>query len=136
MSKQPPPAPTASAVGPCPTLIKIVGRPGTGSLPSTIAPSDHPSTNLDKIRARAHCACSRCGWGWFGHFFSRLSFVSSSLWEIVRHRLKHCLKGPLNLIQLTNQLIAMFVFSSPGRSPGRAIVLPPASSLASELAKC
>ena len=23
-------------------LIKIVGRPGTGSLPSTIAPPDHP----------------------------------------------------------------------------------------------
>ena len=28
MSKQPPPAPTASAVGPCPTIIQIVGRPG------------------------------------------------------------------------------------------------------------
>ena len=43
MSKQPPPAPTASAIGPCPTIIQIVGRPGTGSLPSTIAPPDHPS---------------------------------------------------------------------------------------------
>ena len=32
MSKQPPPAPTASAVGPCPTVIQIVGRPGTGWL--------------------------------------------------------------------------------------------------------
>ena len=42
MSKQPPPAPTASAVGPCPTVFKIVGRPGTGSLPSTFAPPDHP----------------------------------------------------------------------------------------------
>ena len=42
MSKQPQPAPTASAVGPCPTLIQIVGRPGTGTLPSTIAPPDHP----------------------------------------------------------------------------------------------
>ena len=42
MSKQHPPAPTASAVGPCPTVIQIVGRPGTGSLPSTIAPPDHP----------------------------------------------------------------------------------------------
>ena len=29
MSKQPPPAPTASAVGPCPTVNQIVGRPGT-----------------------------------------------------------------------------------------------------------
>ena len=37
-----PPAPTASTIGPCPTVIKIVGRPGTGSLPSTIAPPDHP----------------------------------------------------------------------------------------------
>ena len=41
MSKPPPPAPTASAIGPCPTVIKNVGRPGTGSLPSTIAPPDH-----------------------------------------------------------------------------------------------
>ena len=42
MSKPSPPAPTASAIGPCPTVIQIVGRPGTGSLPSTIAPPDHP----------------------------------------------------------------------------------------------
>ena len=41
-SKQPPPAPTASAVGPCPTIIQIVGRPGTGSLPRAIAPPDPP----------------------------------------------------------------------------------------------
>ena len=40
-SKQPPPAPTTSTVGPCPTVMQIVGRPSTGSLPSTIAP-DHP----------------------------------------------------------------------------------------------
>ena len=44
MSKQPPPAPTASTVGPCPTVNRIVGRPGTGSLPSTIAQPDHPRT--------------------------------------------------------------------------------------------
>ena len=42
MSKQPPPAPTTSVVSPCPTVIQIVGRPRTGSLPSTIAPPDHP----------------------------------------------------------------------------------------------
>ena len=36
--KKNPPAPTVSAVGPCPTVIQIVWRPGTGSLPSTIAP--------------------------------------------------------------------------------------------------
>ena len=42
MSKQPPPAPTASAVGLCPTVIQFVGRPGPGSLPRTLAPPDHP----------------------------------------------------------------------------------------------
>ena len=34
-------------------------------------------TNLDWSRARAYCACSRCGWGLFGHFYSHLSFHSS-----------------------------------------------------------
>ena len=50
MSKQPPPAPTARAVGPCPTVIQIVGRPGTGSLPSTIAPPDHPIARHEECR--------------------------------------------------------------------------------------
>ena len=27
--------------------------------------------------ARAYCACSGCGWGLFGHFYSRLSFLCS-----------------------------------------------------------
>ena len=33
-------------------------------------------TYLDYSRARACCACSRCGWGLFGHFFSHLSCLS------------------------------------------------------------
>ena len=49
MSKQPPPAPTASAIGPCPTVIQNVGRPGTGSLPSTFAPPDHPTQNTSEV---------------------------------------------------------------------------------------
>ena len=54
--------------------------------------------NLDLSRARAFCACSRCGWELFGHFFSHLSFLSlsPSLWEAARYRLKYCLKGPLS----------------------------------------
>ena len=32
-------------------------------------------TNLDCSRARACCACRRCGWGLFGHFFL-LSIIS------------------------------------------------------------
>ena len=34
-------------------------------------------TNFDCSRARAYYACNRCGWGFFGHFFSRLSFLLS-----------------------------------------------------------
>ena len=34
-------------------------------------------TYLDYSRARAYCTCSRCGWGLFGQFFSRLSVLSS-----------------------------------------------------------
>ena len=36
----------------------------------------HP-TNLEYSKARAFCACGRCGWGLVGHFFSHLSFLSS-----------------------------------------------------------
>ena len=41
MSKPPPPAPTASAIGPCPTTIKIVGTPALEVYPG---PSHHPTT--------------------------------------------------------------------------------------------
>ena len=72
MSKPPPPAPAASAKGPCPAAINIVGRPGTGSLPSTIAAPDHPpkrgrkrkerideSKNVQTTPTRTYCKCSR-----------------------------------------------------------------------------
>ena len=36
----------------------------------------HPA-NLDNSKATAYCACSRCGWGLFEHFFSCLPFLSS-----------------------------------------------------------
>ena len=63
-------------------------------------------TNLDYSRARAYCTCSRCGWGGgcldifslIYHFF----FLSPSLWETARYRLKYCLKGPLGSKQPTN----------------------------------
>ena len=42
-----------------------------------LASSAGASYILDYSRARAHCACSRCGWGLFGHFYSHLSFLSS-----------------------------------------------------------
>ena len=36
------------------------------------------------------------------------SFLSPSLWETARYRLKYCLKGPLNPKQPTNQLTLDF----------------------------
>ena len=53
--------------------------------------------NLDYSRARASALAVGAGWGLTGHFFSHLSFSSSSsLCETTRYRLKYCLKGPLN----------------------------------------
>ena len=40
-------------------------------------PVPERSTTLDKNRTRAYCACSRCGWELFGHFYSLLSFLYS-----------------------------------------------------------
>ena len=71
-------------------------------------------TNLDQSRAKAY---SRCGWGLFGRFFSRLSFLFSfslSLWETARYRLKYCLKGPLSPYQPTNQHPWLCSRSQPG----------------------
>ena len=39
--------------------------------------SARASYNLDDSRARAYCACSRCGLGLFGHFYSPLSILFS-----------------------------------------------------------
>ena len=71
-------------------------------------------TNLDKSRARAYCACRRCGWGCLDIFslICLFSFLSPSLWETARYRLKYCLEGPLSPKQPTNQLhvITDFLF--------------------------
>ena len=61
-------------------------------------------TSLDKSRARAYCTCSRCGWGCLDIFtlVYPFSFLSPSLWETTRYRLKYCLKGSLSP-KTTNQ---------------------------------
>ena len=49
---------------------------------------------LDSSGTRAYCACGGYGWGFFGRFFSRLSFLFFfPLWEMARYRLKYCLRG-------------------------------------------
>ena len=42
MSKQPPPAPTESTIGPCPAIIQISRTPRHWELTSTFALPDHP----------------------------------------------------------------------------------------------
>ena len=41
-----------------------------GKLPAPGRPA-----GLDSGRARAYCVCGGCGWGLFGRFCSRLSFL-------------------------------------------------------------
>ena len=51
-------------------------------------------TGLENSKTRAYCACSRCGWGLFEHFFFLSSanyLLSPSFWEMARYRLKYCL---------------------------------------------
>ena len=71
--------------------LPVVGRP----------------TDLDKSRARAFYACSKCGWGCLDIFslIYLFSFLSPSLWETARYNLKYCLEGPLSPKQPTNQSI-------------------------------
>ena len=80
------------------------GWSGGVMMPGKLLVPGRPTT-LDKCRARAYCACSRCGWGLFGHFslFYHSSFLSPSLWETIRYRLKYCLQGPK---QPTNQFMS------------------------------
>ena len=68
-------------------------------------------TNWDDSRARAYCACSRCGWGGLDIFtlLYPFSLLSPTLWETARYRLKYCLKGPLNLKQSNHKRICIFL---------------------------
>ena len=117
MSKQPPPAPTASAVGPCPIEIQIVGRPGTGSLPRTIAGGGRVvrwswvnfqcrGVLLVWIRVgQGPTALAVGAGGGCLDIFTLIypfSSLSPSLWETTRYRLKYCLKGSLSP-KTTNQ---------------------------------
>ena len=47
------------------------------------------------------------------------SFLSPSLWETARYRLKYCLKGPLSPKQTTNQPFETIFQSISGRLPKR-----------------
>ena len=70
--KTTPPAPTASAVGPALLFTKLVGRIGTRSSPSTIAPPDHPYVLTDK--GKTICP---------PHFFGRLFWVQMFYKQVI-----------------------------------------------------
>ena len=57
-------------------LLKERGLSGGAMVLGQLPVPGRP-TNLDYSRARPYCACNRCGWGLFGYFFARLSFLSS-----------------------------------------------------------
>ena len=57
-------------------FLSGVGGTGSAKVLGKLSVPGRP-TYLDGSRARAYCACSRCGRGLFGHFFSRLSFLFS-----------------------------------------------------------
>ena len=64
-------------------------------------------TNFDNSRARAYCACSRCGLGLFRHFFlsSIMPLFYLPLGDgliYIEILLKYCFKGPLTPKQPTN----------------------------------
>ena len=83
-----------------------VGGGGGGAMVLSNFPVQKHPAYLDCSRARAYCACTRCGWGSLDIFslLCRFSLLSPSLWEMARYRLKYCLKGLLSSKQPTNQL--------------------------------
>ena len=62
-------------------------------------------TSLDDSRARPIALAVGAGGGCLDIFslICLFSFLSPSLWETARYRLKYCLKGPLNPKQPNNQ---------------------------------
>ena len=82
-------------------------------------------TSLDDSRARAYCACSRCGWGCLDIFTLLYPFspLSPSLWETARYRLKYCLKGPLNPNNNLEELHRKYVLIQVDKAQKTTLVL-------------
>ena len=57
-------------------FTKVRGWSGGAKVLGKLSVLGRP-TSLDDSRERVCCACSRCGWGLFGHFFFHPSFLSS-----------------------------------------------------------
>ena len=77
MSKQPPPTPTASAVGPCPTLLQISRTPRHWKL------TQHQRTTPSDGRHLGICSIQRCS---FPYWFGLVVFLVLRLFERGRQR--------------------------------------------------
>ena len=86
---------TASVIGLCPTLSKLVRLGGAKVLVKLSVPGR--LTYLDDSRAGACCL----GAVWTLLLSSICSFSFLTLWETARYRLEYCLKVPLNPNQST-----------------------------------
>ena len=104
MSKQPPPAPTASAVGPCPTLTQISRGWSGGAMVLGKVPVPRRPTIWTIVGQGPIALAVGAGGGCLDIFTLLYPFssLSPSLWETTRYRLKYCLKGSLNPKQATN----------------------------------
>ena len=85
-------------------LAPIGGWSGGAKVLGKLSVPGRP-TSLDDSRARLIALAVGAGGGCLDIFslIYLFSFLSPSLWEAARYRLKYCLKGPLNPKQPTNQ---------------------------------
>ena len=121
---------------PCPTVIKIVGRPGTGSLSRTIAPPDHPrqmSCNaaiLNKLHSiKPSLAGPRSAIGrapgksgswvrysvWQHTFVSPSAFSRGAVVSYWRKYVNEVLVNRLGGLSLSRLLVGCFGFNGPLR---------------------
>ena len=86
MFKQPPPAPTVSAVGLCPTIVKISRAPRHWKF--TIAPPDHTQFSIGRQMITSHCNIPTLMDGWMTcDFMSFLTIVQSYMndgWVMIK----------------------------------------------------
>ena len=100
----------------CPASAWVVGVwDALGKLPVPGGP-----TNLIRVGQGPTVLAAGVGGGCLDIFslFYHFSFLSPSLWEMARYRLKYCLKGPLSPKQSTNQH-PCFCYSQTRQKQGR-----------------
>ena len=100
MSKQPPPAPTESTIGPCPTVSLVSRTPWHWKFTQHLRTTRPPPVLLVRIRVgQGPTALAVGAGGGCLDIFTLIypfSPLSPSLWETTRYRLKYCLKGSLS----------------------------------------